>query len=464
MNFKKIITLIIASIMTFALPTAVGAKTYEYDLKTYDYVERCSTVDYVITYSPSTESTQYIVKQPNGEFTLSFVNSNVNDIIAIDITTQQISHTDGREGKKIENNIKYTKEQSLVPNGYILNENIFKGTYVSIPYNVSNGFYLGDTLETLGYSSAYQYGFSYIRVQLTCKVNAGNPWEKPYYNEDGIRVDNKPYGSVNDINFINEDGKALYSTRQSFLTSSNAKEVYKVYPFRTSLYPKSYLTESGYKLYENDVLRALKTPKYYGVYYFNPVAEINDTIAASEDVSFTFVSFVDSKNKELYNPYTYLNMELFNGGLVINNNLTLQLQDTNYFYWGDNKLTFRWSDITDGKVTSANSFLSSMLLYTSRDWYWDSLIVEGINSNDVVEDVSAGSGLEQDEDVIEEEEIIEEEPVDEIELIEDEAEFFEEEVAPVNAEPSPATGNSPVAMAVIPVALAAAAVVAKKIK
>ena len=459
MNLKKILSIILASIMTIALPSFVSARTYEYDLKTYDYVERCSTVDYVMTYAPSTESTQYIVKNPNGEFTLTFLNSNVKDIIAIEITTQQISHTDGREGKKIDNTMKYTKDQSLIGNGYVLNESIFKGNYVSIPYNTSNGFYLGDTLETLGYSSTAKYGFSYVRVQLTCKIDIGEPWKYPIYDENGNRVAEKAYGTVSDANFINEGGDTLYTTRASFLTSSNAREIYKVYPFRTSLYPKTYTTESGYKLYENDVLRALKTPKYYGVTYFNPIAEINDTIAASDDVSFTFVSFVDSKNRELYNPYTYLNMELFNGGLVINNNLTLQLHDTNYFYWGDNKLTFHWSDITDGKVTSANSFLSSMLLYTSRDWYWDSLIVEGITS-DEIEDVSAGSGLEQEEDVIEEElvEFVEDEEVIEEELVE------EVEVLPVDAEPSPATGNSPIAMAVIPVALAAAAIVAKKIK
>ena len=381
MNFRKILAFILTNILLLNLSCAASAKTYEYDLKTYDYVENCSTVNYVMNYPASIDSTAYIVKNPDGDFVLDFINSNVNDILAIEVSTEQVTKTDGSEGKRVMNIFKYTKDISLVEQGFVYNPSVFKGTYVSIPYGQNNGFYLGNTLETLGYSSAYTYGFSSVKINLTCKINVA--WD----NKDG-------YGKINTANFIGEDGKDLYCAYQSFTTSKYAKELYKVYPFRTSLYPKTYKTDNGLELYENDVLRALKTPKFYGTYYFNPVAEINDLIAANDDVVFTFVSYTDSRNKELYNPYTYLDMELFNGGLVINNNLTLQLQDTNSFYWGDNKLSFYWSDITGGKVTNANQFLSSMLLYTSRPWYWDSLIVEPSTNTEVeVDDVSAGSGI-----------------------------------------------------------------------
>ena len=154
-------------------------------------------------------------------------------------------------------------------------------------------------------------------------------------------------------------------------------------------------------------------------------------------------------------------VNLFTGALVINSELTMQLSDTDKFQWGSNSLSFDWFTLTDeGKITDAKTFLTSMLLYTPTDWYWDSLLVE---VGGETEEVDNGAGLEQEEDVIDEEiveEVIEEEPVEE-EPVEEVVEEVVEE-APVAPAPSAATGNAPVALAVIPVALAAAAVVAKK--
>ena len=169
---------------------------------------------------------------------------------------------------------------------------------------------------------------------------------------------------------------------------------------------------------------------------------------------------------------------LVSAGLVVNSELTMQLNDTKKLVWNENQLTFNWFDVTDEtKITRANQILTTMLLYTPVDWYWDSLDVTVIEPEEE-EDVNAGEGIEEDGEVLDEEieeEEVEEEEVEEEEDWEEEEEEEEEpeieeveveetevevvEVAPVA---SPKTGNSPIALAVIPVALAAAAVVAKK--
>ena len=164
-------------------------------------------------------------------------------------------------------------------------------------------------------------------------------------------------------------------------------------------------------------------------------------------------------------------VNLLTGGLTINNELTMQLNDTDKFMWGENTLTFDWDTITeDGKITNAKQFLTSMLLYTPTDWYWDNLQVTVVEGS---EDVAAAEGLEDDGLELDDEEVIDEvdefvdEEVEGDDFVEDEVEEpvveeVVEEAAPVEVAPSPKTGNAPVALAVIPVALAAAAVVAKK--
>jgi hypothetical protein len=170
---------------------------------------------------------------------------------------------------------------------------------------------------------------------------------------------------------------------------------------------------------------------------------------------------------------------LVSAGLVVNSELTMQLNDVQKLQWDQSKLTFHWDDVIDGKVTRVNQVLTTMLLYTPVDWYWDTLEVKVLKTEEV-EDVTAGESLEEEgedleEEVVDEEEdFVDEEPEDEPEE-EPEDEDFDipeepeepeapeapaEVVAPVAA--SPKTGNAPIALAVIPVALAAAAVVAKK--
>lgn len=262
---------------------------------------------------------------------------------------------------------------------------------------------------------------------------------------------------------------------------------------------------------ENDVIAALQSRKTGGNYYTKPVAVINDAIANHDNVVFTFTSYngyvATAKSKivnqwvevgqgfdyktsdyDWHNPtfgqHLYTNLadayslfdsneydqygsyssawgiNLFTGAVVVNSGLTMQLSDTDKFNWGSNTLSFDWFDIIDeGKITDAKTFLTSMLLYTPTDWYWDTLTV--VVSDDEDEAIDAGEGLDGEGDVIDDEEpaedVVEEEPTED--AVEEPAET---EAAPVETAPSPATGNAPVALAVIPVALAAAAVVAKK--
>ena len=291
-----------------------------------------------------------------------------------------------------------------------------------------------------------------------------------------------------------------------------------VIPFKSTLNPGSStwsVTDSTGKTEkvttkENDVVAALQSRKAGGNYYTKPVAVLNDAIANHDNVVFTFTSYngyvgttkshiinqwvnVDqgydykTSDYDWHNPtfgqhlYTNLSdayslfdsneydqygsyssawgINLFTGAVVVNSGLTMQLSDTDTFNWGSNTLSFDWFDITDeGKITDAKTFLTSMLLYTPTDWYWDTLTV--VVSDDEDEAIDAGEGLDGEGDTIDDDEPAEdivEEPTEEV--VEEPAET---EAAPVETAPSPATGNAPVALAVIPVALAAAAVVAKK--
>jgi hypothetical protein len=293
---------------------------------------------------------------------------------------------------------------------------------------------------------------------------------------------------------------------------------------------------SGTLLYTNDVIAAIRRS---GV-GTSPLSVINDAIANDLDVQFTFTTSnyhvgttathavyqwanigegfdYDIKNswyKTAFGQHLYANkystvaspysgasftpaytynasdatsdmygsyssawaQNLVSAGLVVNSELTMQLNDTKKLVWNENQLTFNWFDVTDEtKITRANQLLTTMLLYTPVDWFWDSLDVVVIEPEEE-EDVNAGEGIEEDGEVLDEE--IEEEEIEEEEEEEEDWEEEEEEEEPEIEEPeveetevevvevapvaSPKTGNSPIALAVIPVALAAAAVVAKK--
>lgn len=367
------------------------------------------------------------------------------------------------------------------------------------------------------------------------KANADLTLAQTEYNTAKADRDNKKayYDSIN----TNVTG--AYAKPEKYSATSLVAGTVKdaVYPFKTVLnptYSTKYDATTGKVLTvgNNDVVAALKCRKADGNYYTNPIAVLNDAIANNEEVTFTFKTFNDyvatSKSHQYlqwveadraygyktsqydwYNPsfsqHLYTNeyntyspfgvtnydqygsyssawgINLFSGAIVVNSGLTMQLNDTQKFYWGNDTLTFDWFTITDeGKITDAKTFLTSMLLYTPVDWYWDSLTVtvgnteeDDIDTTSPVEDEAEEIPEEEEEVIFEEEEVVEEEVEEEVEEVEEPEEVEEvsepeeveevvEEAAPVAPAPSPATGNAPVALAVIPVALAAAAVVAKK--
>ncbi len=373
-------------------------------------------------------------------------------------------------------------------------------------------------LSTLGYSKlAGQYGFQALTAKMTYKVpvqvivNGSNAWSYDAVAAlSAIGEDAYVEKTLTAEIFVNNgkemldaaDGLTHYieqapsSVAVSAFTAGDATD--KIYPMKSSLNTPA------------NVVTALTARKAGGNYYTRPVAVINDAIANHENVTFTFTSYDgyvttakshlfqewveadraygwQTSSYDWYNPtfgqHLYTNLgdsyslfgsddydtygsyssawatNLFTGAIVVNSGLTMQLNDTDKFNWGNNTLTFDWFTITDeGKITEAKTFLTSMLLYTPTDWYWDNLTVVVADLDD--DTVDAGEGLEGDGDeLLDDDEEVIEEVVEEVVEEVTEAPVVEDVPA---AAPSPATGNSSVALAVIPVALAAAAVVAKK--
>lgn len=400
---------------------------------------------------------------------------------------------------------------------YAVRDAVAKMTYEipnTVQLNKANGWGWGGTWDT-----ANNYGeFTEEQMELFFKNFFGSSlygdvtmsaenFAKGFWNASG----KKKGVFSNDTTLMSEPTTVAVGA----FTAGASEEA--VWPFKTTLKPglKTDAIKTGYvkatNNNENNVLAALSSRKAGGNYYTKPVAVINDAIANHDNVVFTFTSYngyvgtakshivnqwvnvdqgydyktsdydwhnptfgqhlytnladayslFDSNEYDQYGSYSSAwGINLFTGAVVVNSGLTMQLSDTDIFNWGNNTLSFDWFDITDeGKITDAKTFLTSMLLYTPTDWYWDTLTV--VVSDDEDEAIDAGEGLDGEGDVIDDEEpaedVVEEEPTEDV--VEEPAET---EAAPVETAPSPATGNAPVALAVIPVALAAAAVVAKK--
>ena len=195
----------------------------------------------------------------------------------------------------------------------------------------------------------------------------------------------------------------------------------------TAIYSGEWYADNSYKSFDQHLYQG--TNNVYGIY---------GTSYASENTG--------------YLGFDWTGYNLFQGALVINENLTMSLAETDYFDWTATSLSFDWDAIMDGAMTSNDYavYLHSMKLATSNTWYWDNMTVT--LTAGAADDVEAEAGVEADDEELAEEEV-EEEVVEEVEEEEVEVEV---EVA------NPTTGNASVALAVIPVALAAAAVVAKK--
>jgi hypothetical protein len=275
-------------------------------------------------------------------------------------------------------------------------------------------------------------------------------------------IGTSPLSVLNDAIANDLDVQFTFTTAQDHIATINTHAVLQwANPGRAFTYDIKnswYRTVFGQQLYSNSY-SDVASP-YTGA-SFNPKYTYN----------------AGDANSDMYGSYSSAwAQNLISAGLVVNSELTMQLNDTKKLVWNENQLTFNWFDVTDEtKITRANQLLTTMLLYTPVDWYWDKLDVLVIEPEEE-EDVNAGEGIEEEGDVLDEE--IEEEEVEEEEEEEEDWEEEEEEEEPEIEEPeveetevevvevapvaSPKTGNSPIALAVIPVALAAAAVVAKK--
>lgn len=463
MKMKNIIAGFVAAAVMVSGAASVSAQeeiVLNYDLKTYEEVSSKNYVNYFIDYNDY--STNEYVLTEDKTFDINFTDTNVTEIVGVQIAYSAYS----KDRTKVTNSVKYVKDYSLslAKKDYIYNPDVFTSNGVSIPINEVNGInFKPYSLVTLGTSTNDVYGFNAFSIHLICKTK-------------GVEDIRDIYGTCI-TPALTKNGSVQAPARCYFNTISDKIADIEVYPFKTTLNPHSYQTANGVTLYENDVFSAIGSRKINNNYYTKPIAVINDAIANGNNVTFTFNSYKGTiKDNKVYSglnynwksdnfgqhlyPYydnvTYgsysdkWNVNLFTGAIVINSDLTMQLNETDAFKWSDSSLTFDWDSITGGKVTDAKDFITSMLLYTPVDWYWDSLEVRVLK--DAADDVSCGEGITADdtdifEDIVEEEETV--------------ATTIEEEVVEIPVEDSPQTGNNSVVMPIMLVMITVAAVLVK---
>lgn len=220
--------------------------------------------------------------------------------------------------------------------------------------------------------------------------------------------------------------------------------------------------------YTNDTLRR------YTDYYVTNVPTAESWMGDSQFTSFTqhlYNLYGDEATNYTYSD-SYVFNNLFNAALIANNGYTMNQSTVAPFEYSKTSVSFSWSDLTGGNgFVSAASYVNTLQLATSSDWYWDSMDVTGYEL--AAEDATTEAGdTDEGEDIDDEDEDDADIDLDDEDADDEDADIevddtddvdadVEEEVeAPVATNPS--TGNAPIALAVIPVALAAAAVVAKK--
>ena len=506
MNFKKIISGIVAAAMALVMtiPTVSatdGQDTIKltYDLKEHYWETTESVVTVTQRYTPSVSADTYRLSVEDAAIILGDddastparedvaylefgVDSKYFEPVAIEVTISATATNKLFASNSKTTTWSYDKRVPLILDSGI--KNVINGHKFYVP--ISLGKYTNTLnmsaydLTRLGYSgTGSNYGVSEMSVRMTYKV-------KSHITIEDINKTITNCGVPTKI--MNADNVAIMPS--TYGCTSFDKGMYDriwAKPMKSSLNAPA------------DVLYALSTLKAENNRYTRPIAVLNDAIANGSNVTFTFVSFngmVDKDGKitfdkdkavwnhkafeqhlysDIYSPAGVIptdnygsyssawGINLFEGAIVVNSNLTMQLNQVDKFTWNNDTLTFDWDTITsDGKITDAKTFLTSMLLYTPVDWYWDTLIVEV--DKETVEDIAAGAGLED-----ESEEIILVNPetsetlpaiIEPIETI-DEAvveEPVEDTIVPVE---SPKTGN-PAVIGLIPVAMAAAAIIAKR--
>ena len=491
---NKIIICLLAGVLTismFCLPVAAAEQDtlkLNFDLKTYVKEEAVDTAVYTEKYGSTTAPTTYIVNNTD-----KYIEFGANsDIIANQkaVAVEAYFEAVDINNRITSNTIHFSATEDYYVNNisYIYNKDIFNdfdgdGMYeVRIPISATgepNKFNLMPfDLTSLGYIGYLnQYGFSRIVVNIYYEIPTYNPNTEDCvtlytlnngytYTKNGSTV---TVGGVRNAKtpFFANPYYAMFST----IKTNGAIE--QAFPLKSGLFEPA------------KIIPALESRKCNGTKYVSPTAVINDVLANYTDVKFTFKTYdgyVDTatgkgyatkqKNTDWHNPifgqhlydglkpedYNWSNdvtsFNLITGGLVVNSGLTMQLSDVDRFTWGEDSLSFYWEDITEGaNVNKATEFITSMLLYTPADWYWNTLTIEAWNSE--IEDASCGAGVEADDEELiddEEEEAITEDTEVDVEVTDD---YVEE---------NPKTGNPDVLMLIIPAIMSGTAIVSKKFK
>lgn len=493
MKMNKILTCLVAgtlAISTFCMPTAYAEQSYEdtlkidFDLKTWEKEDAVNTATYIENYKSLGSGVNLYEVSQNASYIEFGAKSDIirnQSCIAAEVYFEA---TDVNN-KKIIDTVRIASQKDYKINGITCtyNKDAFNDfnndgvQEVRIPTTITgeaNKFNILPFDEgTLGYGGkVYTSAFTKVIVKLIYEIPIKNPntdtnvtlatLNNGYtYFINGVRVDTLPVEST-DVAFN------ISPCIAGFTTINVSDAIERPIPLKSSLFEPA------------SIIPALKGRKENGKTYTLPTAVLNDILANYDDVKFTFNSYdgyVDTKtgkgysikqdNTDWYHPifgqhlynglkdsdYNWFNdrtnFNLMTSGLVINSGMTMQLSDTEKFVWGDNSVSFYWSDIVEGaNINKAVEYIDSMLLYTPSDWYWDTLTIEAYKY--IADDVSTGEGVESNEENIIEEDIVTE-PIIEEDVV------TETVVNEVTSDNNPQTGNKSESIIILATILAAGA-------
>jgi hypothetical protein len=249
--------------------------------------------------------------------------------------------------------------------------------------------------------------------------------------KDGGKTYTNPVAVINDVIANNEEVAFTFTTIPGSVTTQAV-----TYTNDVTRYDTTYYKDTWYVGLDK------KTGLYNRVYtttwdgdWSNPT--FTQHLYGTNNKTDSVYKDDEAGTYSLYGSYSSAwGTNLFNAGITVNSAVTMQLNDTTAFTWGDNSITFLWNSITDSKVTNATTLLSSMLLYTPVEWYWDSLDISVGSA--ISEDIVPGAGAEDDGEVVEDTDASDEEAIIDEDDIEDEIaddDFYDDDFADDEEEP-----------------------------
>lgn len=458
MNMKKIIGVLVAAVLGISammLPTyAEETNTITYNLVSTTYTTAPGTVTYTASLFADAD-----VANQNGVIQIYLKTPATVDPASAKWTVTGYTFNTRNHWFNYQNLIDGTRLNELGASTWVSTDKD-TGSLIQIPLNKTG-------INTIDAERLY------IDVKVTC--NHYNTTDKHAdvnaaiaYNYNTTMTVDTNNDTIADAyaNNVYADGAwnatavALETIKTEYTKASTVVD--KRFPFATNI---DMLGGTNILAYlENDKNNLIGNGESYNYV----IRTINDILQNYNDVTFTFktatedivyedkVGYYYKKDADdtylvfdqhLYDttaPYFYdwNKYNLFSGALVVNENLTMTLNDIDAFEVGGNSISFTWDDIVNGtNINDYATFLANMQLKTSALWFWDTLEITYTNTCE--DDVSSAAGAVVEEEVIEEEPVVEEE---------------------IPVEENPKTGNTPIAFGVVPVALAAAAIIAKKSK